>query len=145
LKNVKRKYDYIIIDCPPAIGLNVNVLNASDNVMIPSLCEHFSKESLLEACASVRRIKNSFNKNLSVGGIILNEYDSKYKVNLEVEKEIRDMFSNSRVYTTTIPRSSKIMEAQREGKTIAQYAPKSQVFEAYINLAREVINNGKLQ
>lgn len=145
LKNVKKKYDYVIIDCPPGIGLNVNILNASDNVIIPSLCEYFSKQSLLEAYASVRRIKNSFNKTLTVSGIVLNEYDSKYKINIEIEKEIREMFSNSRVYNTKIPRSNKIIESQRLGKTIVEYAPKSQVFEAYINLAREVVNNGKLQ
>ena len=145
LKEVKRKYEYVIIDCPPAIGLNVNVLNASDDVIIPSLCEPFSKESLLEAYASVRRIKTSFNKKLTVSGIVLNIYDSKYKINLEVEKEIRERFSNSRVYSTIIPRSNKIIEAQKVGKTIIEYAPNSPVGEAYINLAREVVNNGKLQ
>jgi len=143
LKDVKKKYEYVIIDCPPAIGLNVNVLNASDDVIIPSLCEPFSKESLLEAYASVRRIKNSFNKKLTVSGIVLNIYDAKYKINLEVEKEIREMFSNSRVYTTLIPRSNKIIESQRAGKTIVEYAPNSRVCEAYINLAREVVKNGK--
>ena len=143
LKGVKRRYDYIVIDCPPAIGLNVNVLNASDNVIIPSLCEYFSKQSLLEAYASVRRIKNSFNKTLTVSGIVLNIYDAKYKVNLEIEKEIREMFSNSRVYATSIPRSNKVIEAQKAGKTIIEYAPNTPVFDAYINLAREVINNGK--
>ena len=65
LKEISRKYDYIIIDCPPAIGLNVNVLNASDRVIVPSLCEPFSKDSLLEAYASIRRIKNSFNRNIA--------------------------------------------------------------------------------
>lgn len=145
LQNVKRKYEYIIIDCPPAIGLNVNVLNASDDVIIPSLCEPFSKHSLLEAYASVRRIKNSFNKKLTVSGIVLNIYDPKYKINLEVEKEIREMFSNSRVYSTMIPRSNKVIEAQSLGKSVIEYAPTSSVCSAYISLAREVVNNGKLQ
>ena len=144
LSGVESKYDYIIIDCPPGIGLNVNVLNASDKVIIPSLCEPFSTHSLLEAYASVRRIKYSFNKKLSVGGIVMNIYDPKYKVNQEVEEEIREKFSNSRVYKTHIPRSNKIIEAQKEGKTIIEHAIKSQVCEAYINLAREVVNNGKL-
>lgn len=145
LVEIRKKYDYIIIDCPPAIGLNVNVLNASDRVIIPSLCEYFSKESLLEAYASVRRIKNSFNKNLSVSGIVLNMYDSKYKINKEIEEEIRTLFKNSRVYTTTIPRSNAVTESQKKGKTIIEYAPKSKVAEAYVNLAKEVINDGKLQ
>lgn len=145
IKNYKRNYDYIIVDCPPAIGLNVNVLSASDHVLIPSLCEFFSQQSLLEAFASVRRIKNSFNKTLNVSGIVLNIYDPKYKVNVEIEKEIRETFSNSYVYTTTIPRSNKIIEAEKNGKTIVEYAPKTPVFDAYINLAREVINNAKLQ
>lgn len=145
LKDVKKKYDYIIIDCPPAIGLNVNVLNASDHVIIPSLCEYFSMHSLVEACASVRRIKNSFNKKLTVSGIVLNEYDSKYKIDAEIEEEIRKMFSDNRVYATHIPRSHKVLEAQRKGKTIIEYALNSQVCDAYIDLAREVVNNGKLQ
>ena len=140
---IRKNYDFIIIDCPPAIGLNVNVLNASDKVIVPSLCEQFSKESLLEAYASVRRIKNSFNKNLSVSGIVLNAYDSKYKVNIDVEFEIRVLFRNSRVYNTAIPRSNKILEAQREGKTIIEYAPSSAVAQAYVELAKEVINDGK--
>ena len=145
LKDIKKKYEYIIIDCPPAIGLNVNVLNASDQVIVPSLCEPFSMHSLLEAYASVRRIKNNFNKKLYISGIVLNIYDPKYKVNTEVEEEIRNKFSNSRVYTTCIPRSNKVIEAQKVGKTIVEYALKSQACEAYISLAREVVNNGKLQ
>lgn len=145
LVEIRKKYDYIIIDCPPAIGLNVNVLNASDKVIVPSLCEYFSKESLLEAYASVRRIKNSFNKNLMVSGIVLNMYDPKFKINKEVETEIRTLFKNSRVYTTTIPRSNIVLDAQRKGKTIIEYASQSKVAEAYINLAKEVINDGKLQ
>ena len=145
LKDVKKKYEYIIIDCPPAIGLNVNILSASDNVIIPSLCEPFSKHSLVEAYASVRRIKNSFNKKLYVSGIVMNVYDPKYKVNYEIEEEIREMFATSRVYNTHIPRSNKIIEAQKAGKTIIEHALKSQACEAYINLAREVVNNGKLQ
>ena len=145
LKNVKKQYEYVIIDCPPAIGLNVNILNASDHVIVPSLCEPFSMHSLLEAFASVRRIKNNFNKTLYVSGIVMNIYDPKYKVNIEVEKEIREKFSDNRVYKTHIPRSNKIIEAQKQGKTIIEHALKSQVSEAYINLAREVVNNGKLQ
>jgi chromosome partitioning protein len=111
--------------------------------MIPSLCEYFSKESLLEAYASVRRIKNSFNKNLIVSGIVLNIYDSKYKINTDIENEIRALFRNSRVYGTHIPRSNKILEAQKLGKTIVEYAPSSAVAQAYIDLAKEVINDGK--
>ncbi len=145
LVEIRKKYDYIIIDCPPAIGLNVNVLNASDKVIVPSLCEYFSKESLLEAYASVRRIKNSFNKNLTVSGIVLNLYDSKYKINKEIENEIRTLFKNSRVYTTTIPRSNVVTESQKAGKTVIEYAPNTKVAEAYVNLAKEVINDGKLQ
>ena len=145
LKDISKKFDYIIIDCPPAIGLNVNVLSASDKVIVPSLCEFFSKESLLEAYASIRRIKNSFNKNLIVSGIVLNEYDPKYKVEQEIEKEIRELFKNSRVYNTSIPRSNKIMEAQKAGKTIIEYAPTSVAASSYIELAKEVINDGKLQ
>lgn len=143
VNEIRRKYDYIIIDCPPAIGLNVNVLNASDKVIVPSLCEYFSKESLLEAYASVRRIKNSFNKNLIVSGIVLNMYDSKFKINTDIENEIRTLFRNSRVYNTHIIRSNKVLEAQKIGKTIIEYAPSSAVAQAYIDLAKEVINDGK--
>jgi len=145
LKDISKKYDFIIIDCPPGIGLNVNVLNASNRVIVPSLCEYFSKESILEAYASIRRIRNSFNKNLVVSGIVLNEYDAKYKIDKEIEEEIRNLFASSRVYNTIIPRSNKILEAQKRGKTIIEYAPSSEAAQAYINLAKEVINDGKLQ
>lgn len=143
LEEIRSEYDYIIIDCPPAIGLNVNILSASDKVVVPSLCEYFSKESLLEAFATVRRIKSSFNKNLNVSGIVLNMYDSKYKVNVEVEQEIKRLFKNSRIYATIIPRSNKIIEAQMNGKTIIEYAPNCKATQAYIELAKEVINDGK--
>lgn len=143
LKNVKRKYDYIIMDCPPGIGLNVNILNASDDVIIPSVCHYFSKQSLLEAYATVRKIKTTFNKKLYVSGIVLNMYDPKFNINKEIEAEIREMFVNSRVYKTTLPRSNKIIESQRQGKSIVEYAPNSNVFDAYMDLAREVINNAK--
>ena len=143
LAEIRKKYDYIIIDCPPAIGLNVNVLNASDKAMVPSLCEYFSKESLLEAYASIRRIKNSFNKNLVVSGIVFNMYDPKYKINKEIEEEIKYLFRNSRVYDTEIPRSNKIIEAQKKGMTIIEYAPTSAAAQSYIELAKEVINDGK--
>lgn len=143
LKNTRRKYDYIVIDCPPGMGLNVNVLNASDDVIIPSVCHYFSKESLIEAYAAVRRIKNSFNKKLYVSGIVLNMYDPKFNINKEIEKEIREMFVNSRVYRTTLPRSNKIIESQKQGKTIVEYAPGTPVFDAYMSFAREVIGNAK--
>ena len=143
LKNTRRKYDYIIIDCPPGMGLNVNVLSASDDVIIPSVCHYFSKQSLIEAYASVRSIKISFNKKLYVSGIVLNMYDPKYNINKEIEAEIREMFVNSRVYKTTLPRSNKVIESQKQGETIIEYAPGTAVFDAYMSLAREVINNAK--
>jgi chromosome partitioning protein len=143
IDEIRNKYDYIIIDCPPAIGLNVNVLNASDRVIVPSLCEYLSKESLLEAFASIRRIRNSFNKKLTVSGIVLNMYDAKYNIETQVENEIRELFKNSRVYKTHIIRSNKILEAQRAGKSIIEYAPSSAVAQAYMELAKEVINDGK--
>ena len=80
-----------------------------------------------------------------VSGIVLNEYDPKYRVEVAIEKEIREMFKNSRVYNTEIPRSNKVLEAQRAGKTIIELAPTSVVANAYIELAKEVINDGKLQ
>ena len=125
------------------MGLNVNVLSASDDVIIPSVCHYFSKQSLIEAYASVRSIKNSFNKKLYVSGIVLNMYDPKYNINKEIEAEIREMFVNSRVYKTTLPRSNKVIESQKQGETIIEYAPGTAVFDAYMSLAREVINNAK--
>lgn len=144
INDIRKKYDYIIIDCPPGIGLNVNVLNASDKVIVPSLCHYFSKESLIEAYASVRKIKNMFNKKLAISGIVLSLYDPQYKVNIDIEDEIRALFKNSKVYETHIPRSNKIIESQKEGKTIIEYAPTSPAAVAYVNLAKEVIKGGKL-
>lgn len=141
ISKIKNKYDYIIIDCPPGIGFNVNILSASDIVIVPSLCEYFSKESLFEAFASIRRIKLSFNAGLKIGGIILNSCE-KNNLNFEIEKEIRGMFKE-KVYTTKIPKNIGIIESQREGKSIIEYAANNVAASAFSKLAREVINNEK--
>lgn len=141
ITRIRKNYDYIIIDCPPGIGLNVNVLSASDLVIIPSLCEFFSQESLFETFASIRRIKLSFNKNLAVGGIVLNSVE-KNNFNLEIEKEIRDVFKE-KVYINSIPKNIKILESQKEGKPLVETSANGVAAASFLNLAREVINNEK--
>lgn len=139
LQKIKRQYDYIVIDCPPGIGLNVNALIATDTVIIPTLCEHFSKESLFEMLSSIRRIKLSFNKKITLSGILLNSCE-KAKINQQIETEIRDVFKE-KVFVVTVPKSLKVIESQRLGKPLVEIMPSIPVTDAFVALAREVINN----
>ena len=141
LDKIKRRYDYIIIDCPPGIGLNVNALSASDQVIIPSGCDYFSKEGLLEAFASVRRIKISFNPDIKIMGIVVNMFE-KNKLAIEVEKKIRETYK-SKVLKTKIPRSMKVFESQKNGQSLVELDPNSVAAQSFLSLAKEVVRNAK--
>ena len=141
LKKIKSKYDFIIIDCPPGIGLNVNAMVASDNVIIPATCDFFSKEGLLEAFLSVRRIKISFNSNIKVMGIVINEFENN-SFKREIEKDIKAMYKN-KLFKTKIPRSLKVYESQRKGIPLIELDENCVVSKSFLDLAKEVIKNAK--
>ncbi|HHU60320.1 TPA: ParA family protein [bacterium] len=136
---LKEDYDYIIIDCAPGIGLNVNNLTASDLLVIPSKSDFLSKEGLRETLNTFERIKKSYNNDFEIGGILLNT-SRNYKANLYIEKDIYRLVGD-KVYNTTIPKTIKIPESQLEGKPLIEYSPRNRATIAFIKVAKEVLVN----
>ena len=138
LENIKDNYDYIIIDCPPSLGMiTTNALTASNSVIIPVQCEFFALEGITQLLNTIMLTQKNLNPNLDLEGVLLTML-SKSNLGLDVIEEIRSYFKD-RVYDTIIPRLIRLAEAPSHGKPIVAYDPKSKGSEAYINLAKEVI------
>lgn len=136
---IKNIYDFILIDCPPSLGiLTTNALTASDSVIIPVQCEFFALEGIMQLLNSIMLAQRNLNPNLDIEGVLLTMLDSRTNLGLEVVEDIRSYFKE-RVYDTIIPRLIRLTEAPSHGKPIISYDPKSRGTEAYINLAKEVI------
>ncbi|PLX29335.1 MAG: chromosome partitioning protein ParA [Alphaproteobacteria bacterium] len=132
-------YDYIIIDCPPALGLlTINALVASQSVIIPLQCEYFALEGLSQLLQTVRLVQQHYNKSLKVQGIVLTMYDGRNALNKAVVHDVRQTMG-SLVYQTVIPRNVKLSEAPSHGKPALIYDMKSAGAQAYIRLAAEII------
>lgn len=143
LDRVSANYDYVIIDCPPSLGLlNVNALVASSSVLIPLQCEYYAMEGLAQLLSTIRKIKQTMNSDIEIEGVLLTMADFRTKFANEVASEIRKFFKE-KVYETSIPRQVKLAEAPSKGKTIVEYSVNSKGGVAYIDLAREVILRGK--
>jgi len=139
IEKVKEIYDYIIIDCPPSLGLiTTNALSASDSVIIPVQCEFFALEGITQLLNAVMLTQKKLNPTLKLEGVLLTMFDSKTNLGIEVIEEIRSYFKE-KVYTTIIPRLIRLAEAPSHGKPIIAYDPKSKGSAAYLNLAKEVI------
>lgn len=136
---LKNNYDYIIIDCPPSLGLlTTNSLVASDSVLIPVQCEFFALEGIMQLLNTIMLVQKNLNPRLDIEGVLLTMLDSRTKLGIEVVTEIRGYFKE-RVYDTLIPRLVKLSEAPSYGKPIHVYDPTSRGTDAYLNLAKEVI------
>jgi len=136
---VKNNYDYIIVDCPPSLGLiTTNALAASDSVIIPVQCEFFALEGITQLLNAIMLTKKKLNPSLVLEGVLLTMFDSRANLSIEVIEEIRSYFKD-KVYTTLIPRLIRLAEAPSHGKPIIAYDPKSKGSLAYLNLAKEVI------
>jgi len=146
LTEIKDAYDFLIIDCPPSLGLiTTNALTASDSVIIPVQCEFFALEGIMQLLNTIMLAQKNLNPNLNIEGVLLTMLDSRTNLGLEVVEDIRRYFKE-RVYDTIIPRLIRLTEAPSHGKPILAYDPKSRGSEAYINLAKEVIaRNGDQQ
>lgn len=144
LTKIKDKYDYIIIDCPPSLGiLTTNALTASDSVIIPVQCEFFALEGIMQLLNTIMLVQKNLNPRLDIEGVLLTMLDLRTKLGIEVVTEIRSYFKE-RVYDTIIPRLVKLSEAPSHGKPIHIYDKDSKGTQAYLNLAKEVImRNGK--
>jgi chromosome partitioning protein len=139
INKVKDRYDYVIIDCPPALGiLTTNALASSDSVLIPIQCEYYSLEGVNLLLKTILQVQKKVNQNLEIEGVLLTMLDGRTLLGLEVVEDVRKFF-NEKVFSTIIPRLVKLVEAPSHGKPIIEYDPKSKGALAYLNLAKEVI------
>lgn len=144
LDQAKGLFDYIIIDCPPSLGiLTTNALTAANSVIIPVQCEFFALEGIMQLLNTIMLAQKNLNPTLDIEGVLLTMLDNRTNLGLEVVEDIKSYFKE-RVYDTIIPRLVRLSEAPSHGKPILAYDPHSRGTEAYLNLAKEVIErNGK--
>lgn len=141
LKKIKDKFDFIIIDCPPSLGLlSLNALTSSQTVIIPIQCEYYSLEGVGQLIETIRLVKRTLNSELDVEGVLLNMYDGRTNLSIQVVEEVKKYFKN-KVYRTVIPRNIRLAEAPSFGQPIIIYDDKSKGSEAYKKLAKEFIDN----
>ena len=143
LKNLLRPavaaYDYILIDCPPSLGLlTLNALCAADSALIPAQCEYYALEGMSQLMNTIRQVKKLYNPGIYIEGVLLSMYDGRLNLTLQVVQEIKKYFPN-RVYKTVVPRNVKLSEAPSYGKPINIYDKYSKGSEAYAALAREIM------
>lgn len=139
IKNIPDEFDYVLIDSPPSLGLlTINALTAADSVLIPIQAEYYALEGLSDLVNTVNRVKETFNKNLEIKGIVITMFDDRTNLSHQVEKEVRSYFK-TRVYKSVIPRNIRLSEAPSFGKPIQLYAIKSSGSVAYLNLAKEIL------
>ncbi|WP_453992638.1 ParA family protein [Bacillus nitroreducens] len=142
LEEVKDQYDYIIIDCPPSLGLlTLNALTASDTVIIPVQCEYYALEGLSQLLNTIRLVQKHLNTELMIDGVLLTMLDARTNLGIQVIEEVKKYFQD-KVYKTIIPRNIRLSEAPSHGEPIIIYDPKSRGAEVYLDLAKEVIANG---
>ena len=141
LKNLS-EYDYILIDCPPSLGLlTVNALTASTDVLVPVQTEYYAMEGLSQLLQVVQHVQNGLNPTLQISGVLLTMYDSRTSLSEQVKVEIRRVFGDI-VFSTVIPRNIRLAEAPSYGKSIYEYDKWSKGSKAYKSLTKEVINRG---
>lgn len=137
LESLKENYDYIIIDCPPSLGLlTINALTASDSVMIPVQCEYYALEGLSQLLNTIRLVQKHLNKQLMIEGVLLTMLDARTNLGIQVIEEVKKYFQD-KVYKTIIPRNVRLGEAPSHGMPIISYDPKSRGAEVYLELARK--------
>ncbi len=142
---IKDDYDFIIIDCPPSLGLiTLNALTASDSVLIPVQCEYFALEGLGQLLNTINLVKKHLNKNLEIEGAVLTMYDMRTNLSNQVVKEVKRYFDD-KVYKTVIPRNIKLSEAPSFGMPITLYDAKSKGARAYEKLTKEVLKKDELR
>lgn len=136
-------YEYVVIDCPPAFGLlTINALVAASGLIVPVQCEYYAMEGLGSLMGNVDRIRELFNPGLALQGIVLTMYDSRINLSRQVQEEIRGFFQD-KVFHTVIPRNVALAEAPSHGKPVLSYNAASTGAKAYLELAKEILANGK--
>lgn len=141
ISQLKYRYDYIIIDCPPSLGLlTINALSAADSVMVPIQCEFYALEGLSQLMKTIKLVQKHLNPILDLEGIVLTMFDSRTNLSLQVADEVKKHFME-KIYRTIIPRNVRLSEAPSHGKPIILYDVRSTGARVYTELAREVIGN----
>lgn len=143
LDKIKDDYDYIIIDCPPSLGLvTLNAFTACDSVIMPIQCEYYALEGLSQLTKTIKRVKKSLNKNLSIEGVLLTMFDGRTNLSVQVVEEVKKYFT-SIVFDTIIPRNVRLSEAPSFGMPIIAYDKNSKGAKCYKKLADEIIKKNK--
>lgn len=139
LEPVRADYDFILIDCPPSLGLiTLNMLGAADSVLIPLQCEYYALEGLSQLLNTVHRIQHGVNENLEIEGVLLTMYDARLNLSRQVASDAREYFGQT-VFETVVPRNIRLAEAPSFGKPIILYDVGSVGAKAYLSVARELI------
>lgn len=143
LEPVRKDYDFLIIDCPPSLGLlTINALTAAQSVLIPIQCEYYALEGVTALMNTVQRVKRSLNPGLEIEGVLLTMLDGRTNLGLQVVAEVKKHLKQA-VFKTTVPRNVRLGEAPSHGLPIHMYDPRSTGAEAYMALAKEVIKKNK--
>lgn len=141
IQEVKDQYDYIIIDCPPSLGLlTINALTASDSILIPVQCEYYALEGLSQLLSTIRLVQKHLNEYLVIDGVLLTMFDARTNLGIQVIDEVKKYFQD-KVYRTIIPRNVRLSEAPSHGEPIIMYDARSRGAEVYLELAKEVVHN----
>lgn len=140
LNKVSNIYDYVIIDCPPSLGvLTINSLNASNSIIIPVQCQYFALNAVTQILANIANVKSKYNPDLTVEGVVLTMYDATSELDNQIANEIRSIFKE-KTYTSRIPRTNSIPESNIRGIPVTMWRPSGKASSAYLSLAKEVID-----
>jgi chromosome partitioning protein len=143
LRTVRDQYQFIIIDCPPSLGLlTINGLTAADSVLIPMQCEYFALEGLAQLIATIRKVKKSLNRGLYIEGLLMSMYDRRNRLTHQVAGEIQQHFGDQ-VFKTVIPRNVRLSESPSHGKTIIEYDKSCPGAKAFIKLGNEFLKRNR--
>ncbi|MBO4855955.1 MAG: ParA family protein [Bacilli bacterium] len=141
ISEIKKEYDYIIIDCPPSLGfLTINALSAANSVLIPVQCEYFAMEAAAQMLASVSRIQATYNPDLGIEGVLLTMFDPKTNMSIEISTQIRGLYKEN-TFLTQIPRNVSVPESNSKGLPVTLFRPSSSSALAYFSLAKEVMDH----
>ena len=140
---IRRKYDYIIMDCPPSLNmLTINALTAATSVLVPIQCEYYALEGLSQLIHTIDLVKERLNPDLEMEGVVFTMYNARTNLSLQVVENVKDNLDQT-IYKTIIPRNIRLAEAPSHGLPINIYDPKSSGAESYMLLAEEVIHKGE--
>ncbi len=143
VETMRSRYDFVIVDCPPSLGLmTLNALTAADGVLIPLQCEYYAMEGLTQLLRTVQLVQGGLNPALHVDGIVLTMFDARTNLSIQVADEVKRYYRD-KVYRTIVPRSVRLSEAPSHGRPISRYDPRSRGSEVYRDLAKEVLARGE--